>query len=103
MLAGVASLSSTGFILAMTFERFYSIIRPHKTASFNTFKRAQITIACIILLSILFDVPHVFMTLKVCKNLNPIWIWRQCRQTVLLLALSGGKFLPTFRVTVDHE
>ena len=55
----------------MTFERFYSIIRPHKAASFNTFKRAQITIVCIILFSILFDVPHVFMTLKVGKNCIP--------------------------------
>ena len=64
-------MSSTGFILGMTFERFYSIIRPHKAASFNTVKRAKITIACIILLSILFDVPHVFMTFKVGKNCIP--------------------------------
>ena len=55
----------------MTFERFYSIIKPHKAASFNTFKRAKITIACIVLLSILFVVPHVFMTLKVGKNCIP--------------------------------
>ena len=70
-LAGVASLSSTGFILGMTFERFYSIIRPHKAASFNTVNRAKITIACIIFFSVLFDVPHVFMTLKVGKNCIP--------------------------------
>ena len=44
---------------------------PHKAASFNTVNRAQITIACIILFSILFDVPHVFMTLKVGKNCIP--------------------------------
>ena len=46
----------------MTFERFYSIIMPHKAASFNTVKRAKITILCIIVLSILFNIPHVYIT-----------------------------------------
>ena len=46
----------------MTFERFYSILRPHKAASFNTVKRAKITISCIILVSIVYSLPHLFIT-----------------------------------------
>ena len=55
-------LSSTLLIVSMTFDRFYSIIRPHKAASFNTIKRAKITIVCIVLFSILFNVSHFFTT-----------------------------------------
>ena len=52
-----SSMCSTLFILSMTFERFYSIIRPHKAASFNTVKRAKISIVCIILFSIGYNSP----------------------------------------------
>ena len=45
----------------MTFDRFYSIIRPHKAASFNTVKRAKMTIACIVIFSLLFNIPHFFI------------------------------------------
>ena len=57
-----AGLSSTLFILSMTFDRFYSIIRPHKAASFNTVKRAKITIVCIIIFSIIYNIPHLFIS-----------------------------------------
>ena len=46
----------------MTFDRFYSIIKPHRAASFNTTKRAKITVLCIIIFSSVFNVPHLFMT-----------------------------------------
>ena len=61
-IAWMSSLCSTLFILAMTFERFYSIIKPHKAALFNTAKRAKITILCIIVVSILFNIPHLYIT-----------------------------------------
>ena len=57
-----ASLCSTLFIMSMTFDRFYSIIQPHKAASFNTVKRAKITVLCIIILSIFCNIPHFFIT-----------------------------------------
>ena len=57
-----SSFCSTLFVLSMTFDRFYGIIRPHKAASFNTVKRAKITITCIICLSIFYHVPHLFIT-----------------------------------------
>ena len=46
----------------MTFERFYSIIRPHKAASFNTVKRAKIYIICIVIFSVLYNIPHLFIS-----------------------------------------
>ena len=55
-----ASLCSTMFILNMTFVRFYSITRPHKAASFNTVKRAKITIVCVIIFSMVYKIPNFF-------------------------------------------
>ena len=54
----VSSTCSTFFILSMTFERFYSIVRPHKAASFNTVKKAKITIICIFVFSVLYHIPY---------------------------------------------
>ena len=55
-------LCSTLLVIAMTFDRFYSIIAPHKAASFNTVKRAKITVACITIVSIFYNLPHYFLT-----------------------------------------
>ena len=54
-------MSSTWLILAMTFERFYSIVRPHKAASFNTVQKAKSTIVSIFVFFTLFNVPHTFL------------------------------------------
>ena len=62
MIFFTASLCSTLFIMSMTFDRFYSIIKPHKAASFNTVKRAKASIMCIVIFGILFDIPHLFLT-----------------------------------------
>ena len=50
------------FIILLTFERFYSIVRPHKAASFNTVKRAKITIACIVAYATVAHIPYLFVT-----------------------------------------
>ena len=57
-----ATMCSTLLILNMTFDRFYSIIRPHKAASFNTVKRAKITIICVVIFGLIFNIPHLFFT-----------------------------------------
>ena len=67
-----SNLCSTLFLLSMTFERFYSIIRPHKAVLLNTIKRAKITIAGILLFCIPFNVPHLFTTVQRGRNCNPI-------------------------------
>ena len=58
----VSTHSSTFFIISMTFERFYSIIRPHKVASFNTIRRAKIIIISIVIISTVYSVPVLFLT-----------------------------------------
>ena len=55
-----SSLFSALFILTITFDRFYSIIRPHKAVSFNTVKRAKITVVCIVIFNTLFNFPYLF-------------------------------------------
>ena len=61
----VCFLCSTLLIIAMTFDHFYSIIRPHKAASFNTVKRAKITVACNVIISILYNIPHLYVSAHV--------------------------------------
>ena len=56
-----STLGSTLFILSMTFDRFYSVFRPHKTASFNTVKRAKVTIVFIVIFSLLFNIPYLYI------------------------------------------
>ena len=58
-------LWSSLLLLSMTFDRLYSIIRPHKAASFNTVKRAKITIVCIIIISVSYIIPHLFLAANV--------------------------------------
>ena len=55
-------LCSTSLTIAMTFERFYGIIKPHKAASFNTVKKVKKIILCVALFSIVYNVPHLFIT-----------------------------------------
>ena len=55
-------MRSTLLIVSMTFERFYSIIQPHKAAWFNTVKKAKISIISIVIFSLFYNIPHVFVT-----------------------------------------
>ena len=55
-------MSSTYIILAMTFERFYSIIMPHKAASFNTVKRAKTSLVFIFTFFTVINIPHAFLS-----------------------------------------
>ena len=56
----------------MTFDRFYSIIRPHKAASFNTVKRAKVTIICIVIFSIIFNIPNLYTITNEARECVPI-------------------------------
>ena len=67
----MSGLCSTLFILSMTFERFYSIIRPHKAALFNTVKRAKVIITFVVIFSILINVPHLYTTTNNGKSCVP--------------------------------
>ena len=71
-LSSFSSLSSTFFLIILTFERFYSIIQPHKAALFNTVKRARIIILTIIIFSVIFNIPHLFATSEAVGQCAPI-------------------------------
>ena len=85
-------LCSTLFILAMTFERFYSIIRPHKAASFNTVKRAKMIILSTVIFSITFNLPHMFMTTSE---------GRRCGAFGKAMKTNIGKFYYWFSVVIN--
>ena len=54
-------LCSNYILIAMTYERFYSIIRPLEAASVNTVKRARIIIVCVFLVGFSYSVPFWFI------------------------------------------
>ena len=56
-----AFLSSCYLLIVMTFERFYSIIQPHKAASFNTVKKARIIILGILLFYLTYCIPFLYI------------------------------------------
>ena len=57
-----STLASTFLIIVMTFERCYSIVKPHKAASFNTARKAKITILSVCIFCILFNIPNLFFS-----------------------------------------
>ncbi len=67
-LFGFSSVLCGMLILAMKFDRFYGIVRPHMAASVNTVKRAKISCVCIISSEnlILFDV-------RLCLFMSPMY------------------------------
>ena len=85
------TMCSTRFITNITFERFYSIIRPHKAASFNTVKRAKITIICIVVFSIVYNSPHLFIS---------SYSGRRCTSYVKILRMTYGQFYFWFSFTL---
>ena len=72
LLSSFSSLSSTFFLIILTFECFYSIIQPHKAALFNTVNRAKIMILSIVTFSIIFNIPHLFATSEAVGQCAPI-------------------------------
>ena len=57
-----STLCSNYLLIAMTFERFYSIIRPHMAASFNTVKKARIIVVSVFLGLSSYCTPYLFIT-----------------------------------------
>ena len=56
-------LCSAYLLIVMTFERLYSIITPHKAASFNTVKRARTIIICIFIFYFIYGIPFLFIAI----------------------------------------
>ena len=81
-----SSMSSMLFILSMTFDKVFGIIKPHKAASFNTVKRAKIIIILIVIVSCLFNIPYLFTittsglqcVMDLTKFENKFYFWLTC-------------------------
>ena len=67
-----SSLTSNYLLISMTFERFYSIIRPHKAALFNTVKKAKIIILCIFMGCFFNSIPFLFLGANIGTKCIPI-------------------------------
>ena len=76
----------------MTFERFYSIIRPHKAASFNTVKKAKIIIVSIFVFFTVFNIPHPFFIEMDGLRLYGLGKDKSCSWTVLLVYFNDHGF-----------
>ncbi len=59
-LFGAVQCSSLS-IVSMTSERFYSMLKPHKAASFNTMKKAKMRLASVLIFSLGINCPHLFI------------------------------------------
>ena len=68
----MSSTTSTLIIVFMTFECLYSIVWPHKAASFNMVKRAEITFLCYGIFGILYNIPHWFTTIPDRRQCVPL-------------------------------
>ena len=77
------TMCSNHLVVSMTFQRFYSIVRPHKAASFNTVKRAKIFIGTIVIFSFLYCSPHLFVT---------YFLGRYCIPYAKILDKMSGQF-----------
>ena len=68
----MSSTTGTLIILLMMFECFYSIIWPHRAASFTTTRRAKTAILCCCVVSIIYSIPHVFTTHSIGRQCIPL-------------------------------
>ena len=58
----VAMQNSTYQVLAMTLDKYIAIKWPHKAAIYSTAKRAKITVSCIMLCVVIYNIPHMFLS-----------------------------------------
>ncbi len=66
-----AMMAGTFIILSMTFDRWFSIVYPHKASSFNTLKRAKITLVVILLFSTVFNLPQMYTAASLGRKCVP--------------------------------
>ena len=62
LIAFVALQSCTFLILAMTIDKYIAIKWPHKAATYSTPRRAKITAASLFVCSIVYNIPHLFLS-----------------------------------------
>ena len=89
------SMIGSLIIVAMTFDKFFAIRFPHKSASFNTPRRAKIVVVIIVIFSIIFNLPQFFVTLLtdgICMPYARQDIWNQIYMFVSFVFNGVGIF-----------
>ena len=79
----------------MTFDKFFAIKFPHKSASFNTPRRAKIVVIIIVVFSIIFNLPQFYVTVLVngiCIPYAHQGIWNQIFMFVSFVFNAVGIF-----------
>ena len=92
---GIGMIGSL-IIVAMTFDKFFAIRFPHKSASFNTPRRAKIVVAIIVVVSVIFNLPHFFVTLLIDETCMPYarqGVWNQIFMFASFLINTVGVFV----------
>ena len=89
------SMIGSLIIVAMTFGKFFAIRFPHKSASFNTPTRAKIVVICIVLFSVVFNLPHFYITMMIDGTCMPYarqGVWNQIIMFVSFVFNAVGIF-----------
>ena len=92
---GIGMIGSL-IIVAMTLDKFFAIRFPHKSASFNTPRRAKIVVAIIVVVSVIFNLPHFFVTLLIDETCMPYarqGVWNQIFMFASFLINTVGVFV----------
>ena len=82
-------------IVALTFDKFFAIRFPHKSASFNTPRRAKIVVTIIVIFSVTFNLPQFYVTMLidgVCMPYARDDIWNQIFMFVSFVFNAVGIF-----------
>ena len=89
------SMIGSLIIVAMTFGKFFAIRFPHKSASFNTPTRAKVVVIVIVLFSVVFNLPHFYVTMLIDETCMPYarhGVWNQIFMFVSFVFNAVGIF-----------
>ena len=54
--------NTTYQVLAMTIDKYIAIKWPHRAATYSTPRRAKITVTCIYICVVIYNIPHIFIS-----------------------------------------
>ena len=89
------SMIGSLIIVAMTFDKFFAIRFPHKSASFSTPRRAKIIVLITVIFSVVFNLPQFYVTQLIDGTCMPYArqdIWNQIFMFVSFVFNAVGIF-----------
>lgn len=89
------SMIGSLIIVAMTFDKFFAMKFPHKSASFSTPRRAKLVVVGIVVFSVVFNLPQFYVTQLVDGTCMPYArksVWNQIFMFVSFVFNAVGVF-----------